>query len=439
MEENNNTKRSTLGVPSSASTCFVPLMCCGLFFVGVFLIKRFFPGIATSHLALLGMLCTAVPLWLHEIIVLKVPAQPSAGLQEMPSSPDVKRILTKLLGLWGTMSVIMALYSIIPFYRNPFFLPFFHVLKAVWPIILAFSIIYFRMIDPRQIEPHDEYWQCGCLFLRQFRHVQWIRMKEHILGWLIKGFFFPIMFGILVKNLNTIFTIWPIAWTFESLFDFALLTIYSVDVIFGAIAYLLTFRIINSHIRSTEPTVLGFLVCLACYYPFSATFGVGLLPYDDGLTWKHWFAFSPIFYYFYGSTILFLSSIYSLSTVALGHRASNLTYRGLVTWGPYRFCKHPAYMSKVISWWLIALPFLSVQHAPWPAVKNTAFLTAITLIYFLRAKTEENHLTNYPEYVQYAKGINQSGLFRLLAKLAPGLAYSEEKARKWKSVVWFKK
>jgi len=112
--------------------------------------------------------------------------------------------------------------------------------------------------------------------------------------------------------------------------------------------------------RSSEPTILGWLTCLACYYPFSAIYGIKLLPYDDGFEWQHWFAFSPTYLYFYGILILFLTLIYCLATRRLGYRMSNLTYRGIITSGPYRYTKHPAYVSKVASWWLISLPFYSL-------------------------------------------------------------------------------
>ena len=56
---------------------------------------------------------------------------------------------------------------------------------------------------------------------------------------------------------------------------------------------------------------------------------------------------------------LFLVLVYCLATVAFGYRMSNMTYRGIITSGPYRFTKHPAYLGKVASWWLISLPFFS--------------------------------------------------------------------------------
>ncbi len=148
--------------------------------------------------------------------------------------------------------------------------------------------------------------------------------------------------------------------------------------------------------------------------------------------------FNPVFYYFFGGSIILLSAVYGLATVAFGYRMSNLTYRGIITDGPYRFTKHPAYLAKVISWWLISLPFFSISGTA-VAVKQTLALAAISFVYYLRAKTEENHLSNYPEYVEYALWINENGGFRTFKKWFPFLRYSFEKSRRSKSVVWFKR
>ncbi len=54
----------------------------------------------------------------------------------------------------------------------------------------------------------------------------------------------------------------------------------------------------------------------------------------------------------------FLTAIYAWATLAFGIRFSNLTYRGVLTNGPYRFTRHPAYVSKNLFWWLSVLPFM---------------------------------------------------------------------------------
>jgi len=107
--------------------------------------------------------------------------------------------------------------------------------------------------------------------------------------------------------------------------------------------------------------------------------------------------------------------------VTFGVRFSNLTHRGILTNGPYRFTKHPAYITKNLSWWLISIPFL---HAPaTAAIRHSIALGCINTIYFLRARTEERHLSRDPVYVAYALWMNEHGVLRFLGRWIPALRY----------------
>jgi hypothetical protein len=84
--------------------------------------------------------------------------------------------------------------------------------------------------------------------------------------------------------------------------------------------------------------------------------------------------------------------------------------------------KHPAYISKNISWWLISIPFISIEGAE-VAIKHSLLLLVLNFVYYLRAKTEERHLSLDPVYVQYATAMNERGIFRKLYRLFPFLKY----------------
>lgn len=101
---------------------------------------------------------------------------------------------------------------------------------------------------------------------------------------------------------------------------------------------------------------------------------------------------------------------YALSTISFGLRFSNLTNRGIITSGPYRFTKHPAYITKNLSYWMVSVPF--VEPLGWQvALMHCARLVAVNLIYYTRAKTEERHLMRDLDYRAYAEWIAQHGLF----------------------------
>ncbi len=59
---------------------------------------------------------------------------------------------------------------------------------------------------------------------------------------------------------------------------------------------------------------------------------------------------------------------------------------------------------------MVTVPF--VEPLGWRvAVAHCAALVAVNLLYFLRARTEERHLMNDPDYRAYAEWIARNGIF----------------------------
>jgi protein-S-isoprenylcysteine O-methyltransferase Ste14 len=104
----------------------------------------------------------------------------------------------------------------------------------------------------------------------------------------------------------------------------------------------------------------------------------------------------------WAAVMVALTAIYAWATFAFGLRFSNLTYRGVLTNGPYRFTRHPAYLSKNLFWWASVLPFLVTNGSLTDAIRNTVLLAVVSGIYYWRARTEEAHLlaedAKYREY-----------------------------------------
>lgn len=429
---------SKKSIPPSSSNYWINLFSPVLFLAAVNFLHSSFPQMAMVKLTTLGLLVSVIPLWIFDFISAEVHKRPSAGLLAQPRKFNRERVVIKLIGLYGTFLIILIYYHLIyAFFAAAYLKTFFDFLALLSPWVIILCFIYFWKLDGRQEDPYDEYWHAGCFLTGRFKEANPSIIKEYARAWIIKGFFAPYVFVILTGYVGSLLSFDWGKISFFSFYDYFLGLFYTMDIFYGVLGYILTCRLLDTHIRSTDTTILGWLVCLMCYGPFYSYFGIGLFAYDDGFDWNHWFALYPGFYYFYGITILFLSLVYGLATVAFGYRMSNLTYRGIITSGPYRFTKHPAYLCKVLSWWLISLPFFSVE-GPLTALKNTLGLSIISLIYYLRARTEENHLSNYPEYVDYANWINKHGVFSSITKYFPALQYSEEKCKRWGSHVWFK-
>lgn len=171
----------------------------------------------------------------------------------------------------------------------------------------------------------------------------------------------------------------------------ALHLIFAVDTGLALIAYTISTRWLNNRVKSIDTTLLGWTVALICYPPFndamSQFIGFGR------------FGPSPLVTNECAKVILMTLIIacllvYLWATMALGFRFGNLVNRGIVTHGPYRYLRHPAYLTKNVSWWLDNTQVLTHPGA-------TISLAAWSLIYWLRGKTEEKHLAKDATYLQY--------------------------------------
>ena len=242
-------------------------------------------------------------------------------------------------------------------------------------------------------------------------------MGQHALGWLIKAFFLPLMFTYFCSDLERLLLGAPHEWhSFRDVYDFLYDFLYLIDVGLVSLGYLAALRLTDTHLRSAEPTMLGWVVALVCYEPFWSLIGARYLAYGGAYPWGTWFAAWPVLFAAWGSAILALTVIYVWATVCFGARFSNLTHRGIITNGPYRYCKHPAYLAKNLSWWLIIVPFLSHDSAG-QALRHCALLGIVNGIYWLRAITEERHLSRDTQYVCYARFIAQHGLYARLRRV----------------------
>jgi len=177
------------------------------------------------------------------------------------------------------------------------------------------------------------------------------------------------------------------------------------DTLLFTIGYIVELPRLDNRIRSVEPTFFGWFICLICYPPF-IDFTLRFLEWQS----SDFPVFENSFVHFgVNVTLLLAMTIFAWSSVSLGFKASNLTNRGIVTRGPYRFVRHPAYAAKNFAWWLGALPALgSMMFAGnWKGLAySLVALLGWSTIYVLRALTEERHLRLLDNgYAQYAQQV----------------------------------
>lgn len=236
------------------------------------------------------------------------------------------------------------------------------------------------------------------------------------LATLLKALFGPLMAMVLmsasmglIANIAALEATGIAGWTFRQWFDrhgfiLILQIILLADVIPFTVGYLIELPRLRNQIRSVDPTLLGWTAALLCYAPFNAVLGMFLgSPGEDFPQFDNTAVHITL-----GSLLLGLMAIYASASVALGFKASNLTHRGVVSRGPYRFIRHPAYTCKNMAWWIGSIPIVLAAFSQSALAGMTALASVIgwTLLYVLRAVTEEDHLRSVDgEYAVYASRV----------------------------------
>ena len=384
--------------------------------------------------ALVAMIIAGSFMAAWSVLVEQVHRNPTTGIDwalKRPLAATLHHSGTKLAGLWATWALIGFLYCLGRWYWDGQYLFAMHVIGATAPLIILLSVPYVVWLDRFLVEPRDQAWHFGAMLIGR---EPWdaYEVRKHWRAWIIKGFFGAFMISILpagfaaVVNADWSEIVRDPVRTGNALFDI----LFTIDVQIGTVGYLLTLRPLDAHIRSGNPFLAGWLAALICYPPFVYGFmgSAGVIRYEYNTAgWGYWFAGHDALLWAWAALLAALTAIYAWATVAFGIRFSNLTYRGVLTGGPYRFSRHPAYLSKNLFWWLSVLPFLVTSHSPVDTIRNTAFLGCVSAIYFWRAKTEEAHLLGEDaKYREYHAWMEENGLLtapfaRLLRRARPRL------------------
>jgi protein-S-isoprenylcysteine O-methyltransferase Ste14 len=414
-------------LPKSPTSMVINLVATFTLICGFAVIRRY--NIPDVESAVFAMIALVLPIIIFEYLFLKTYKRPSTGLNfKIKNATDIKRVTIKIIGLYGTIGFVALVYWLFPVYRSDFYNNYWIFIKYIALILLGGGVPYFIILDRYLVEPFDGYWHFGMVMLGQWKKVDTKVVRQHILGWVVKLFFLPLMFCFLIGNLDYIkATDFLKAMSFfPSQYDYFYNLIFTIDLVFAGVGYLMTMKIFDSQVRTADPTIFGWIVALQCYQPFWDFSSSNFLHYDDGFYWGNLWGNNHLIFIIWGVTILVLLLIYVSATVAFGIRFSNLTNRGVLTNGPYKFCMHPAYVSKNLSWWLISIPFIS-QTSPWDAVQHSMLLLILNIIYYLRARTEERHLSQDPNYVKYGLAMNERSVFRWLYKIFSFLKYDPKK------------
>ncbi len=327
--------------------------------------------------------------------------------------------------------------------RNPYYRPFFVLLNIVWDLYLYWGFPYVALTRLLQYDPEADRREPTYLLLKT---IVWLLGRFHILDLLkkldlfdigsdgnvntfgagdkkillalfVKMFFVPLMtvfftdqFTHLVGNWRYVLAVLAgikenVRFGIIDFYNVAFTVIFSIDVGLAWCGYALSTRWLKNTCLSVEPTLLGWTVALLCYPPFQHFLGIYFtIPSEKGfLTMPH-----PWVVALFAVLSIMSYLVYMSATVVFGLRFSNLTHRGIIRTGAYAVIRHPAYAAKNFSWWCVMMPYVIYQAVSQntPAVLIQVLgLAGMTGLYYLRAVTEERHLSIDPAYREYCKEV----------------------------------
>ncbi len=363
--------------------------------------------LAGPYASLAAVLFSGLPMVLVSLLVDKVHLRPSTGIDWKSPRPigEVLDIsIVKLAGLWATWALVAFLYCIARWYWGGQYLFSMEVLGAAAVPLFLLSIPYVLWLDRVLVNPRDGAWHFGAMLIGREAHDRG-EVWHHLRAWAVKGFFCAFMISILPLGFEGVvkLDLGSIAGNPVAIATWLTELLFVVDVQIAMVGYLVTMKPLDAQIRTANPHLGGWLAALMCYPPFILMGEGGPLNYHQNAgDWSMWLEAYPALLWVWGGVLVFLTAIYAWATVAFGLRFSNLTYRGVVTNGPYAFSRHPAYLSKNLYWWCATMPFIATTGSYVDAVRNTALLMLVSAVYFWRARTEERHLlAEDPKYRDY--------------------------------------
>lgn len=426
--------------PVSASSFLVNLAG-GTVFLGALSLLRQFWTADPVYLSLGGLAAAVATLLAGEIFFLKSHRRERVGLASH-AARDWPVVLTKILAFNTTLALVVIGYFLIPEYQKIYYEEFHLFLLFLLPVAVVVGNVYIFCLDHRMGSPDDGLLHFGYLITGQWRSVERAKISEYFKSVGLRAYFVPTMYIYLIASLETfiggpaaylrdharyIIEV-PVAGVVTTLM-LSYFFLMVIDGLFALIGYLMTFRALNADVRSTDSTITGWVSCIICYTPFFEVLLAGWILRDFyyNAQWFVWFQSHAWLMLVWGSLTTVAMCTEAFTTMTFGIRFSNLTYRGLMSTGLFRFTKHPQYVSKLVNRFLVFVPFLSwkgIDGAAW-----TMFLFGlICLLYYIRARTEENHLSIHEDYVRYAELMNERSVFSPVARLLPFLRYSREKA-----------
>ncbi|HRD76445.1 MAG TPA: DUF1295 domain-containing protein [Hyphomicrobiaceae bacterium] len=270
--------------------------------------------------------------------------------------------------------------------------------------------------------------QLGYLLTGRWNEIDTQLLSQEALAWLVRVFFLPLNFSESARVMSG-FRIQP-----EHYFDRPVMALHAdlLMFIYGMIVtaiipgYLFASRLFSNEVRLVDRTLSAWVVTLWSYAPFLVN---GAFFYYRAENWQSQFSANGLVLCVVGFCILLFELVHYWGEAQMGIRASNLSHRGIITTGPFRYTRHPIYLSKCIGWFFIWMPVTAGEN--WvECVRLTVLFVMACSVYFARSWVEERLLASDKDYVTYALWVDRHGLLARLGRHIPALTF-EWRYRRW--------
>jgi protein-S-isoprenylcysteine O-methyltransferase Ste14 len=314
------------------------------------------------------------------------------------------------------------IYEVTPYYNSPFFKPNLDFFKKLLFIYSIAGLPYFLITLRYKSSSTEDFYDPAIRIIHMFKQISlrtlrgdragsiFLVLKKKynrkvLLNLIMRTYFIPVMVSQISSNMSYSLNLTHSYQLNSNLLTLLMLLsslIWLTDATNASLAYCMESRWIENRTRSIDLTLSGWMVCLFCYPPlngitsFLFPFAPNVVSNDPG---------SLIYTnmtFFYTVKILQVSllALHVYIDLSLGPSVANITFKKLQTKGLYGIVRHPGTVTKLF-FWLITSSF---YRGFW-STRIILGQLGWSIIYILRALTEERHLSHHSEYKEYKKKV----------------------------------
>ena len=421
----------------SVSRWFDPIVSVGI--ATSFFLALYTTGISNVQLTLLIVLVTSTYLFLSEF------SRAPWKFRDRPRERFgivLDRAITKFSGvLVGIIFIFFAVW-LFPAYDNQTNLQRLAEaasLALVFLLPVSFALIWFT--EYILGEKRDGTYQLGLLARFKVHMIDWSIFLDGVREWILRCFFLLINFYaalFYVSNVRVNGLPDP-SGNFADFITQLDLAIFGLIIFAILPGYLFASRLIGTEVKKVDRTWFGWAINFSCYPPLNAAvFGawVSYRPtlemrelYGDLPAWAYHTLDNAFLLYLVGALIIFFAFIHLWGEAMMGIRSANISSRGIITTGLFRWTKHPIYVAKCFQWGFIFFPVLNALGFL-NALQSGILFLLVCAIYAGRALSEERLLATDENYVKYAHYMDKQGIFAFVGRWFPVMSF------KWRYEYW---